>query len=77
MYVISCRHVDDDLIDVPRVLAPEMISSFKIDKVFHGSNGDRYDKINTFKRGKRYKDKKDTGILPTSMFTITVTCLAY
>lgn len=38
--VMGCRHVDDVLIDAPRTITPEMISSLQIDEVVHGSDGD-------------------------------------
>lgn len=61
--VMGCRYVDDVLIDAPRVVTPEMISSLQIDEVVHGSNGDGDDEINTFNEGERYKAAKDADIL--------------
>merc|ERR1711997_826829 len=61
--VMGCRHVDDVLIDAPRTVTPEMISSLHIDEVVHGSNGDGDDDVDTFNEDERYKAAKDAGIL--------------
>lgn len=58
--VMGCRHVDDVLIDAPRIVTPEMISSLQIDKVVHGSDGDGDD--DACNENERYKAAKDAGI---------------
>jgi len=38
--VLSCRYVDDVLIDAPYEVTPEMIASLRIAEVVHGTNSD-------------------------------------
>lgn len=38
--VLSCRYVDDVLIDAPCQVTPEMIASLRIAEVVHGTNSD-------------------------------------
>ena len=38
--VLSCRYVDDVLIDAPYVITPEMVASLDIAEVVHGTNSD-------------------------------------
>lgn len=41
--ILSCRHVDDVLIDGPHKVALEMIASLRIEEVVHGTNSDDID----------------------------------
>merc|ERR1712045_793765 len=60
--VMGCRHVDDVLIDAPRTITPEMISSLQISKVVRGPNGDGDDNSNSCAKEKHYKAAIDAGI---------------
>jgi len=55
--VMGCRHVDDVLIDAPRIITPEMIASLKIDEVLYGKDGDY-----VCSWEERYKVAIETGI---------------
>ena len=66
--VLSCRYVDDVLIDAPYAVTPEMIASLRIGEVVHGTNSDdigmlsSYDGRDEELHAERYKHPIDAGI---------------
>jgi len=72
--VMGCRHVDDVLIDAPRIITPEMISSLRIDEVVHGLDGDGDDSMIDEVDGldERYKYVKEAGIF--AEITVPMDC---
>jgi ethanolamine-phosphate cytidylyltransferase len=67
--VLSCRYVDDVLIDAPYEVTPEMIASLRIAEVVHGTNSDDIGILtsNNNNNGnelydERYKCPKEAGI---------------
>lgn len=70
--VMGCRHVDDVLIDAPRIVTPEMISSLQIDEVVHGSDGDGDDDTDACDKSERFKAAKDVGIF--NEITVPMDC---
>jgi len=63
--VMGCKHVDDVLIDAPRIITPEMIHSLKIDEVVYGKTmtDNVGDDVNTGSNlEERYKVAIEAGI---------------
>ena len=67
--VLSCRYVDDVLIDAPYEVTPEMIASLRIAEVVHGTNSDDIGILTNSNNnngnefyGERYKCPKEAGI---------------
>lgn len=63
--VLSCRYVDDVLIDAPYQVTREMIASLRIAEVIHGTNSDDIG-ISAFNGdqlcAERYKHPREAGI---------------
>lgn len=72
--VMGCRYVDDVLIDAPRTVTRDMISSLKIDEVVLGPNGDGDggDDTNFCMKDERYKAAIDAGIF--TEITVPIDC---
>lgn len=70
--VMGCRHVDDVLIDAPRIITPQMISSLQIDEVLHGSDGDGDDGMIDCNKDERYKAATEAGIF--AEITVPMDC---
>lgn len=66
--VLSCRYVDDVLIDAPFEVTPEMIASLRISEVIHGTNSDDIGILSPCNGregelySKRYKHPREAGI---------------
>jgi ethanolamine-phosphate cytidylyltransferase len=65
--VLSCRYVDDVLIDAPSEVTPEMIASLRIAEVVHGTNSDDIGFVTNNNNGDelygdRYKRPMEAGI---------------
>lgn len=63
--VLSCRYVDDVLIDAPEEVTPEMIASLGIAEVVHGTNSDDIGIVShngDELYAERYKHPREAGI---------------
>merc|ERR1711957_420612 len=70
--VMGCRHVDEVLIDAPRTITPQMISSLKINEVVKGPNGDSDDDNKSCEKDEHYKAAIDAGIF--TEITVPIDC---